>query len=138
MSLPPLLIQSVGSLVAILALAALSYWMKLGGTPTLADEATLHRAVEEIADGSAVAHSAISRDGASALVRDSEGRIILIRRHGNRFAGRVLTAQAAAQANGNVLYVDCGERRFGNTRLELDEARAWENSINQLNRTRHV
>lgn len=133
MSLPPLLVQTAGSLVAILGLAGLAYWMKLGGAPTLADEASLRRAADEVADGFEVADYALSHDHTAALARDGEGRIVLIRRHGNRFAGRVLTTHAAAQASGKVLTIDCGERRFGSTRLELDEAKAWADVINQLN-----
>lgn len=132
MSLPPLLIQTAGSLVAILGLAALAHWMKLGGAPALTDEATLRRAAGEVVDGFEAADYAIARDQTAALARDRQGRIMVIRRHGNRFAGRILTASAAARASGDVLTIDCGEKRFGIARLKLDNTRAWAEAINRI------
>jgi hypothetical protein len=132
MGLPPLLIQTAGSLAAILALAALARWMKLGGTPRIACEADIRRAANMVEDGFAPVETACDAEGAGALARDQDGRIMLIRRHGNRFAGRVLTGHAAARASGHVLTIDCGERRFGTTRLELDDAQTWADAINAL------
>lgn len=138
MSLPPLLVQTAGSLAAILALAGLAWWLKLGGAPTLADEAALRRAADEVADGFEVADYALSHDRTAALVRDSQGRIMIIRRHGNRFAGRILGTGACASVTDAGLSVDCGERRFGPVHLDLDEPQAWADVINQLNQTRHA
>jgi hypothetical protein len=129
---PPLLIQTAGSLVAILALAGLARWMGLGGAPLLSDKAAVRRAAGEVADGFEVADCALTSDQTAAIARDSEGRIMVIRRHGNRFAGRILTAEAGARASGNSLDVDCGERRFGRARLEIDNAQAWADAINAL------
>lgn len=132
MHLPPLLIQTAGSLAAILALAGLARWMKLGGAPRLVSSADIARAASEVEDGFAPVAFACDAAGESALASDGTGRIMVIRRHGNRFAGRVLTGRAAARASGQVLTIDCGERRFGNTRLELDDAHAWADAINAL------
>lgn len=134
MILPPLLIQSAGSLAAILALAALARWLKLGGHPGLSDEAMLRRAADEVADGFEVADAAMSGDRGAALVRDPEGRIMLIRLHGSRHVGRVLTPLASARASGNTLEIDCREPRFGVTRLELEDAEAWAAAINAVGR----
>jgi len=132
MSLPPLLVQTAGSLAAILALAGLAWWLKLGGAPTLADETALQSAASEVADGFEVCDFALSRDCTAALVRDSQGRIMIIRRHGNRFAGRILGTGACASVTDAGLSVDCGERRFGPVHLDLDEPQAWAEAINRL------
>ncbi|MBU7580562.1 MAG: hypothetical protein KAF27_08830 [Porphyrobacter sp.] len=136
MSLPPLLVQSAGSLAAILALAALARWLKLGGHPGLSDEAMLRRAAEEIVDGFEVADFSLAADRTAALVRDPEGRIMLIRLHGSRHVGRIISPLASARAHGNILEVDCREPRFGVTRLELEDAEAWAAAINAVGRGR--
>ena len=134
MSLPPLLLQTAGSLAAILLVAALARALRLGGAPLLADAAAVQRAAGEVADGFALADCAIGRDGTAALARDGEGRIIALRRHGNRFVGRVLRAGASARVSGPTLTIDCGEPRFGPVLLELADAQAWADAINALSR----
>jgi hypothetical protein len=131
-SVPPLLIQTAGSLAAILALAGLARWMRLGGTPRIASEGDVHRIAGEVEDGFTPQVIACDAAGDGALARDGAGRIMVIRRHGNRFVGRALTASASARASGKALTIDCGERRFGITRLELDDAQAWADAINAL------
>ncbi len=138
MELPPLLLQTAGSLVAILALAGLAWWLRLGGAPMLADEQAIRRIAGEVDDGFVPASSTLSDDGAAALARDSSGRIMVIRRHGNRFAGRVLGPEARAviwrdpgAAAG--LEVDCGEAHFGKVFLTIPDAEAWATAINALN-----
>lgn len=138
MNLPPLLIQTAGSLVAILLLAGLARFLGLGGAPLLADEASVRRAAGEVADGFEIADFTLASDGTAALARSQEGRIMLIRRHGNRFAGRILDARATAQATGDALTVDCGERRFGSVQIVLNEANAWADAINALSVARHA
>lgn len=138
MDLPPLLIQTAGSLVAILALAGIAWWLKLGGAPVLAGAEAVRRAAGEVADGFDVADCALARDGTAALARDPAGRIMLIRRHGNRFAGRILDHRATARANGDALAVDCGERRFGIVRMEIGQAQAWAEAINAVGSLRHA
>ncbi len=136
MGLPPLLIQTAGSLAAILALAGLAHWMKLGGAPLLGSDEAVRRAAGEVEDGFSPVATARDKAGLAALARNGAGRIMLIRRHGNRFAGRVLTPRASARAGGQTLTVDCGELRFGIVRLDLCEAQAWADAINALGSSR--
>lgn len=138
MGLPPLLIQTAGSLVAILALAGLAWWLKLGGAPLLDSDDAVRRAAGEVEDGFAPVAIARDRAGLAALARDGAGRIVLIRRHGNRFAGRVLDARATARASGDALAIDPGERRFGIVRLELAKPQAWAEAINALGSPRNA
>ena len=52
-----MLLQTAGSLVAILALAGLAWWLKLGGTPRLASEADVARAANDRAKASEMEHA---------------------------------------------------------------------------------
>lgn len=133
MEFPPLVIQTAGSLVAILALAGLAWWMKLGGSPRLDSEGAVRRAAAEVEDGFALLAAACDAKGTGALARDSAGRIMVIKRHGNRFAGRVLGAGGRARVLGEQLVVETGEARFGTVTLTLPDAQAWAEAINRVN-----
>ena len=132
-----LLTQTAGSLVAILALAGLAWWLKLGGAPRLDSAEAVARAAGEVEDGFAPVATSHDAEGASALACDGAGRIMVIRRHGNRFAGRVLgpgaTARPDVQPGEFNLVVDPGEPRFGKVFLTLPDAQAWAEAINRLN-----
>lgn len=136
MAIPPLVLQTAGSLAAILALAGLAWWLRLGGAPRLADDEDVRRAAGEVEDGFAPVAVACDAEGTAALARDARGRIMVIRRHGNRFAGRVLTPHAKAVPDDRKgpfnLVIDCGEPRFGKTFLALPDPDAWADAINRL------
>jgi hypothetical protein len=129
-----LLFQTAGSLAAILALAGLAWWMKLGGTPALDSEEAVRRVAGEVEDG--FDPVTVDFDGNAAIARDAQGRIMVIKRHGNRFAGRILGAQAKAgvwQDRGyRSLQVDSGERRFGTVFLEIPAPETWADAINRV------
>lgn len=127
--LPPALIQFLGSLVAILALAAIAWWLKLGPTPRLADREAALRAGDEAVSGFVAVDCALDRDGHGALLRDAAGRVLLLRPHGSHFAGRVLTPAAVAHIDGDALVIDTAERRYGAARLKLADASAWMQAI---------
>jgi hypothetical protein len=141
-AIPPLLIQTAGSLVAILALAGLAWWMKLGGSPALTSDDEVRRAAGEVEDG--FDPVAIARDagGLAAVARDSQGRIMVIKRHGNRFAGRMLDASAKATLNidlgETLLVVSSGQTLFGDIYLAVDDPKAWVASINRVSRPHHA
>lgn len=127
-----LLSQTIGSLVAILMLAGLAWWLRLGGAPRLDSEDAVRRAAGEVEDGFDPVTSARDAEGAAALARDAAGRIMVIKRHGNRFAGRVLGADAAARVAGGQIEVDPGEARFGTVFLTIPDAEAWADAINEI------
>jgi hypothetical protein len=131
-----LLLQTAGSLVAILALVGLAWWLKLGGAPRLDSEEAVGRAASEVEDGFTPAATTYDAEGASALARDAAGRIMVIKRHGNRFAGRVLGPRATAalvDSPGEFnLIIDPGEARFGSVLLTITDAEAWADAINKL------
>ena len=130
--IPPMLIQTGGSLLAIFALFLLARWLKLGGKPVLADHAAVQHAANEVEDGFTTQRSAIARAGDAALAVDAAGRIMVIKRHGNHFSGRVLTPAAKVREEVDAIVVDCGEARFGPVRMSLDETGYWVDAINRL------
>ena len=121
-----------GSLIAIVALAGLARWMGLGGNPVLRDEDAVRFAAGEVEDGFEAERISISRDKKAALASDAGGRIMVIKRHGNQFAGRILTGHANAREVVDALIVDCGEARFGPVRLTLTDSSTWADRINRL------
>jgi hypothetical protein len=141
-TIPPLLLQTAGSLVAILALAGLAWWLKLGGAPLLSDDDSVRRAASEVEDGFTPVTIARDKGGVAALAHDAQGRIMLIRRHGNRFAGRILSPAAHADLwrdmGQTTLEVDCGEARFGKTFLDLSDPDTWAAAINRVNDPHHA
>ncbi|BDI59654.1 hypothetical protein [Qipengyuania nanhaisediminis] len=132
MTVSPLLLQAGGSLIAIVLLFLLARAMKLGGAPRLETDADLARIADEVDSGFVPVRHAIAVDGASALAKDSDGRIMAIKRHGNRFAGRILTSRASASEKGDLLVVHTGERNFGAVQMACDDRRIWAEAINQL------
>lgn len=128
----PMLLQFFGSLIAIFALAGLAVLLKLGGRPKLSDPNCVALAAGEVVDGFEPVRSSIARDGAAALAKDEAGRIMVIKRHGNKFAGRVLTSAASVREEVDALIVDPHETQFGRVRLTLSDAPYWADAINRL------
>ncbi len=67
MDVPPALLQFLGSLVAILALAGLAYWLKLGPAPQLTDETAARRAADYAVSGYEPVAIGLDRDGLSLI-----------------------------------------------------------------------
>ncbi len=132
MEIHPLLIQFAGSMVAILALYGLARLLKLGGKPTLNDEAGVQSAATEVEFGFELARFSIARGGSAALAKDDGGRIMLLKRHGNRFAGRLLTSDAKVREEVDRIVINTGEARFGEVRLSLPDGSSWADAINRL------
>lgn len=132
MEIPPLLLQFGGSLIAIFALYALARALKLGGKPKLDGEESVRFAAGQVEDGFVTERIAIARQGAAALASDPQGRIMLIKRHGNQFAGRILDSEAQVQEEVDAIIVDCGDARFGKVRLSLENPSVWVDAINRL------
>ena len=132
MDLPPALLQFIASLMAILALAGVARWLRLGAAPRLVDENAARTAAEEVAPGFTPVAIAIDRQGRGAVLRDEVGRVMVLRQHGAHFVGRLLSPAASARYDGQTLTIDTAERRFGTARLEIADAPAWADAIAQL------
>lgn len=127
------LLQFGGSLIAILALAWIAHRLGLGGDARIRDEAHLRDLAEEALYGFDPVDVAIDRAGVGALARNAQGRVMLLRRHGSHFVGRVLDNHLHVRLDRNLLEVGTGEKRFGKITLDLgDQAPAWAASLRRL------
>lgn len=127
------IIQFGGSLLAILALAWVARALRLGISAKLRDDADARFLANEAVDGFEATDLAIDRDGNGAILRDSSGRILLLRPHGVHFAGRLVTPPMIAYAHNDALVIETKERRFGDVTLQLDNAKYWADAINAVN-----
>jgi hypothetical protein len=58
---------------------------------------------------------------------------MLLRRHGARFAARLLGSHAFTRLDRNFLTIGTGEKTFGNITLDLgDKAQVWASSLRHL------
>lgn len=132
MDLPPALLQFLGSLAAILALAGIAWWLKLGPAPRLADDAAARAAADEAVSGFDAVAIGLDSKGRGALLRDATGRVLLLRTHGVHFAGRILGPDANTEVFDRTIVIDTGERRYGAARLELDDPASWAKAIEAI------
>lgn len=132
MEIDPRLIQFGGSLVAIIVLAWLALALQLGPKPGLENAQQAANAASEVHDGFVPVESAVARDGSAAVLRDDAGQVMLIKTHGTKFAGRILSSSASATVSDTMLVIDTGEARFGQVTLDLDSPDGWADAINRL------
>lgn len=131
-------LQLGGSLAAILALAGLARWLKLGES-RIVDEATARRFAEESLAGFVGGPALIAQNGDAALVAGG-GAVALLKRHGAHVAVRRLIPPLALREAIEGVTVDTGERMFGAVTLHGvvgEDVRALEASVVQSYRTLH-
>jgi len=93
----------------------------------------VRRLAGEVLYGFNATDLAIDRAGIGALLRDSQGRIMLLRRHGAHFAARLLDSHADSRLDRNFLTIGTGESTFGKVTLDLgDKAQVWASSLRHL------
>lgn len=119
-------IQLGGSLAAILFLAWLAKLMGLGGDLRIRDASHAKALANEAVFGFKAKDLVIDRAGIGALLKDKEGRQMLVRRNGAHFVGRLLDANIHARLDRNFLTIGTGDRFFGDITLDLgDQAQYW-------------
>ena len=119
-------IQTGASLIAVLFVAWLVGKMGLGADPRIADAAHAIRLAEEAEAGFKGVEVARDRAGFAAIVRNEEGRMMLVRAHGNHFAARPVDGQVTARLDKDFLTLAPPERSFGAVTLNLGkEAGVW-------------
>lgn len=127
------LIQLVISLVAVLLIAAFAWWLKLGGDARIRDEDQACTLADQAVCGFKPVAVALDRAGIGALLRDGEGRQMLIRRNGAHFVGRLLDRNVVARLDRNFLTIGTGERTFGTITLDLGvDAQYWASGLRHL------
>jgi hypothetical protein len=120
------IIQLGASLVAVFFVAWLVGKLGLGADPRIADAEHAIRLAEEAEAGFRGTDVARDRAGFAAIVRNAEGRMMLVRAHGNHFAARPVDRQMMARLDKDFLTLTPPERTFGAVTLQLGkEAGVW-------------
>ena len=116
------IIQLGASIAAILFVFWLAKIMGLGGDVRISDAAHARRLANEAVDGFDPVDMAVDRAGMAALLKDASGRHMVLRRHGNKFVGRLLDSRAHARLDRNFLTIGTGERLLAPITLDLGQA----------------
>jgi len=125
--------ETLVSLAMVLALYLLARALRLGGDVRIADKAHAAHLAEAAVTGFAAADITLDRARIGALVRNREGRVLLIRRHGARFVASELTSHAGIRLDRHTLTLETGDRQFGTLTLDLGgEAQIWAASLRRL------
>ena len=115
-----------GSIAAILFLAWLAKQLHLGGDLRIRDEAHARALADEAVCGYQPVDIIIDRAGIGALMKDAQGRHMLIRRHGTAFVARLLDRHSESRLDHNFLTIGTGEKTFGKVTLNLGrDAQYW-------------
>lgn len=123
----------VTSLAAILLLAAIAHRLELGGDARIRSEDDARLLAQEALYGFEPVDVVIDRAGMGALLRDEEGRVLLLRRHGSHFASRLLDSHAHARLDRSLLTLATSDTRFGSVTLDLGEKAAiWAASLRRI------
>lgn len=132
------LLKLAGSIAAILFIAWLARFWRLGGDVRIQSEEQARAIAEETLCGFNPIDVVIDKAGIGALMRDDQGRHLLIRRHGAQWAGRLLDRHSESRLDQNFLTVGTGERIFGTITLNLGEqAQQWASGLRHLNNGQH-
>lgn len=126
-------IQLGASLVTVLFIAWLVRRIGLGADPRIADAAQAIRLAEEAEAGFRGVEVARDRAGFAAIVRNAEGRMMLVRAHGNHFAARPMDASVEGRLDKDFLTLTTPERTFGSVTLQLGkEAGMWASRMREF------
>ena len=126
-------LQFGGSLGAIVLLAWFAWRLGLGGDPRLRDPGEARRLAGEALDGFEAHEVVLDRAGIGALLRDPAGRVMLLRRHGARWAGRLLDSHAGVRLDRTFMTIATHDRTFGTITLDLGvQAQAWASSLRRM------
>ncbi|MFT3976641.1 MAG: hypothetical protein QM688_05950 [Sphingomonas bacterium] len=102
-----------GSFAAVLALGGGAAALRLGRSDCLlVEEADALTAADEAVAGFAAVSAVIGADGRAALVFGEDKRVVVLKVHGARIAGRMIAWDSVRATPGGML-VETGERRFG-------------------------
>jgi len=105
------LTQLGGSLVAVLLLAWIARWLKLGES-RIADATTAAEFAEASLAGFRAGRAIVATDGSAALVAGNAG-VAVLKRHGARVAVRRLIPPLHLRVAVEGVTVETGERLFG-------------------------
>ena len=131
--MPFIVIQLAVSVAMILLVSGLVSLLKLGNDVRLSGADEVRQLASTAVCGFDPVELVLDRAGIGALLRDSHGRVMLLRRHGAQFAARLLDSHAFARLDRNFLTIGTGEKTFGQVTLDLgDQAQVWAASLRRL------
>ncbi len=126
-------LQAVGSLIAVLLVFMVVRALGLGNDVRIADEAEARALAEAARCGFDPVEVALDRARIGALLRNQADEVMLIRRHGARFAARVLSSHAGVRLDRGFLTLSTEDPHFGTITLDLGErAQVWAASLRRL------
>lgn len=129
------LIQLGASLVAVLFVAWLVGRMGLGADPRIEDDAHAIRLADEAEAGFGGIEVARDCAGFAAIVRNAEGRQMLVRAHGNHFAARPIDGAVIGRLDKDFLTLTMPEKTFGAVTLHLGkDAGMWAARMREIGR----
>ncbi|MBK6412670.1 hypothetical protein [Sphingopyxis sp.] len=129
------LAQLGGSVVAVLFVVWLVGKMGLGADPRIDDDAHAIRLAEEAEAGFRGIEVARDRAGFAAIVRNAEGRQLLVRAHGNHFAARPIDSHVMGRLDKDFLTLTMPEKTFGAVTLHLGkDAGMWASRMREIGR----
>lgn len=121
------------SLLSILALAGLARWLNLGGDLRIRSAEQARHLANEAVEGFEPIEIALDKAGIGALLRDAQGRQMLLRRHGAAWVGRLLDERTEARLDRDFLTIGTGERTCGSVTLHLGpSAGVWAAGLRRL------
>ena len=127
------LLKLGGSIAAILFIAWFARFLRLGGDVRIRSEEQARDIANETCCGFDPVEIAIDKAGIAALLRDAEGRHLLVRRHGVQWAGRLLDRHNDSRLDKNFLTVGTGGKTFGSVTLNLgSQASHWAAGLRNL------
>lgn len=127
------LVQLGISILAVLLLALLAHQLGLGGDVRLRSEAQARDEAAAALGGFEAVEVALDRAGIGALLRDAQGRVLLLRRHGAQFAARLLDSHSDTRLDHNFLTIGTSDQSFGKITIDLgDKAQVWAASLRRL------
>ena len=130
-----LAVQIVGSLIAILVLALLARHLKLGGDERISGEDHARQLAREAWCGFDPVTISVDRVGYGALLRDDDGRIMLLRRHGSHFVARQVDQRSLVRLDQQYLTIAFPDRHFSPVTLDLGmRAQVWAASFRTMDR----
>ena len=126
-------VKLAASLAAILFLAWLARWIGLGGDVRIRDEDHARALAAEVECGFEAVDVGLDKARIGALLKDANGRQMLLRRHGVKFVGRLLDGNVQARLDQDFLTIGSGEASFGSVTLNLgSKAQVWAAGLRHL------
>ena len=132
----PAAVQLAGSLAAILLLTWLARKLGLGGDVRLRDAQQARVLAQQAVWGFDAVEVGMDRAGIGALLRNSRGQVMLLRRHGVHFVARMLERHDGVRLDRNFLTLSTESGAAGTITLDLGpQAQHWASSLRHLGAT---